>query len=207
MSAVMSGGLARGAGVALTALLCARAAHAGDGDVEIAPFAGIQFPGSVDSAATGRQYSLGIGLDYGAAADFRVAEGWRVEVMYSRQHTGLSSTAAPDRYNLKIERYMAGIQEEQGHEKARFFGVALLGATRFAPGLDGYGSDVRFTAALGLGLKSYLTPWFGLRAEARGFFVNVDSGGGFVCSGGCLFVFHASGLWQGDITGGVTLAF
>jgi hypothetical protein len=66
---------------------------------------------------------------------------------------------------------------------------------------------VRFTLGLSLGLKRALSERFGFRAEARGFFVNVDSGGGVICSGSCLFVFRASGLWQGDLSAGVTLAF
>jgi hypothetical protein len=100
-----------------------------------------------------------------------------------------------------------GIQEEKGDERLRFFGVFLAGLTRFAPGLDGYDSDVGFTLGLSLGLKRALSERVGLRAEARGFFVNVNSSGGLFCSGSCLFVFHASGLWQGDLAAGLTFAF
>jgi hypothetical protein len=197
--------LGRGALVALAALLCARGA--GAGDVELAPFAGVQFPGSVDSAAGGRPFSIGIGLDYGATLDVAVAEGWRVELLYSRQATELSSRGDGPRFGLKLERYLAGIEEEKGDPRTRFFGVFLAGVTRFAPGLYGYDSDVRFTLGLSLGIKRSLSERFGLRAEARGFFVNVDSGAGVICSGSCLFVFRGSGLWQGDLSAGVTMAF
>lgn len=195
----------RGALVALAALLCARGA--GAGDVELAPFVGVQFPGSVASAASGRIVSIGIGLDYGGTLDIAVAPGWRAELLYSRQATDLSSRGNGPGFGLVVERYLAGIQEEKGDDSLRFFGVFLAGLTRFAPGLDGYDSDVRFTLGLSLGLKRALSERFGFRAEARGFFVNVDSGGGVICSGSCLFVFRASGLWQGDLSAGVTLAF
>ena len=66
---------------------------------------------------------------------------------------------------------------------------------------------MRFTLGLSLGLKRALSNRFGFRAEARGFFVSVDSGGGVICRGSCLFVFRGSGLWQGDLTAGVTMAF
>ena len=72
----------------LAALVSARLA--GAGDVELAPFAGIQFPGSVSANGSGRIYSFGIGLDYGGTVDIAVADGWRVELMYSRQSTDLS---------------------------------------------------------------------------------------------------------------------
>ena len=190
---------------ALAILLCAPAARAAD--VELAPFAGIQFPGSVASAGERRPFSIGIGLDYGATLDIAVAPGWRVELLYSRQSTELSSRGAGPGFGLHLERYLAGIQEEKGDDRTRFFGVFLLGATRFAPGLNGYGSDVFFTLGLSLGLKQALSQRFGFRAEARGFFLTVDSGGGVICNGPCLFVFRASGLWQGDVSAGVTLSF
>ena len=191
--------------VLLTVLLGTRGAAGGD--VELAPFAGVQFPGSVTSVAGRRPVSLGIGLDYGATLDIELVPGWRAELMYSRQTTELPGQLEVPDLGLKMERYLVGIQEEKGEPPLRFFGVFLLGLTRFAPGLRGFDSEVRFTLGLSLGLKRALTERFGLRLEARGFFVNVNSGAGVVCSGGCLFVFRGSGLWQGDLSGGLTLAF
>ena len=134
-------------------------------------------------------------------------ESWRVEFLFSHQDGGLESRHDKERVKIDVQRYLAGIQEEQDYGRTRFFGVALVGATRFAPGLDGYDSDVRFTASLGLGVKHFLTPRVALRAEARGFFVDVDSGGGVICRGGCLFVFNGNGLWQGDVSAGVSFVF
>jgi hypothetical protein len=196
--------LRRRAVVALAFLLGTRVAAGAD--VELAPFAGVQFPGAVAAASNGRTATFGIGLDYGAALDVAVAEGWRVELLYSRQGSDLS-TRGGARFAVDLERYMVGIQEEKGDPKTRFFGVFLVGATRFAPGLYGYGSDVRATLGLSLGIKQALSDRFGLRAEGRGFFVNVASGGGVLCNGSCLFVFRGSGLWQGDLSAGVTLRF
>ena len=173
--------------------------------MELAPFAGVQFPGYVDSTSNGRPVSIGIGLDYGATMDIAFRPGWRFELLYSRQATELSSRGDGARYGLKVERYLVGIQEEKGDPRTRFFGVFLAGVTRFAPGLGGYDSDVHFTLGLSLGVKRSLSERFGLRAEARGFFVNVNSGGGVICSGSCLFVFRGSGLWQGDLSAGVTI--
>jgi hypothetical protein len=189
---------------AVALLFCAQAAAGAD--VELAPFAGVQFPGAVAAASSGRTAAFGIGLDYGAALDVAVAEGWRVELLYSRQGTDLS-TRGGGRFAVDLERYLIGIEEEKGGPQTRFFGVFLAGLTRFAPGFEGYDSDVRATFGLSLGIKHALSDRFGLRAEGRAFFVSVNSGGGVLCSGSCLFVFRASGLWQGDLSAGVTLGF
>lgn len=173
--------------------------------VELAPFGGFQFGGAFEAADSGREFSLGTGFVYGGTANIAVYPNWRVELLYSRQETELSSRG--EGFGLKVERYMAGIQEEKG-DRVRFFGDFLLGLTRFAPGLDGYDADELFTLGLGLGLKTMLSPRVGLRAEARGFFAVVESGGGLVCrNGACLFRFQASGLWQGDVSAGVLVGF
>jgi hypothetical protein len=196
----------RGRPLALLAFLfCTQSA--GAADVELAPFAGVQFPGAVATANSGRTATFGIGVDYGAALDVAVADGWRVELLYSRQGTDLSTRGGGGRFALDLERYFIGIEEEKGGPQTRFFGVFLAGLTRFAPGLEGYDSDVRATLGLSLGIKHALSDRFGLRAEGRAFFVNVDSGGGVLCNGSCLFVFRGSGLWQGDLSAGVTLGF
>jgi hypothetical protein len=173
--------------------------------VELAPFAGVQFPGYVSSAANGRPVSIGIGLDYGGTLDIGVAPGGASSCCIRDRRPSSPAPLVPT--SASSERYLVGIQEEKGDERLRFFGVFLAGLTRFAPGLDGYDSDVRFTLGLSLGLKRALSERFGFRAEARGFFVSVNSGGGVVCSGSCLFVFRASGLWQGDLSAGFTMAF
>jgi hypothetical protein len=170
---------------------------------EFAPFAGLQYGGSFNAAATGRTVSIGADLVAGATLDFPIGETWGVEFLYSRQATDLSGGA-----DIAVERYMAGVREQKGEGPTRFFGVFLLGATRFVPGFDGFDSDVRFTAGVSLGVKHSLTSHFGLRAETRGWYVVVDAGGGTACvNGACLFVYRSSGLWQGDVTGSLVFTF
>jgi Outer membrane protein beta-barrel domain len=193
--------------VALATLLLS-ARGTGAGDIELAPFAGVQYGGSFYSTYYGRSFSPATSPHFGATMDIEVAPSWRVELFYSRQTTELASGSVPPRLDLKLERYMAGIEQEKAVERARIFGVFLLGVTRFAPGFGGYNSDERFTLGLSLGVKSDLSGRIGLRAEARGFFVIVESGGGTVCvNGSCLFRFQASGLWQGDVSAAVFVRF
>jgi hypothetical protein len=191
--------------LAAAVALLAMNVRAGAGDVEIAPFAGLQYGGSFNSAATGRHVSFGAGLQYGGTVDVGIAENWAVEALYARQSTDLSSIPS---VGLTVERFMAGVREEKGDGPARFLGVFLLGLTRFAPGLDGSDADERFTAALGLGVRAPLSPHFGLRADARAYYTVVTSGGGTACvNGACLFVFGSSGILQGDITAALMFKF
>ena len=46
------------------------------------------------------------------------------------------------------------------------------------------------------------------RFEARGFYTPVTSGGGAICSNGrCTFAYSGSGMFQGDVSGGVVFVF
>lgn len=172
--------------------------------VELAPFAGFQYGGGFTTAA-GRSVSLDAGLDYGGALDIRVGQTWFLEALYSRQQSALGSDSSP--FEVNVERMMGGLAEERGDGPTKYFGVILLGATRFSPRLGGFDSSSHFTVALGLGFKQMFSRNLGFRAEARGFYVRTESGSGLVCSGGCLFVFNSSGLWQGDFAGGLVFAF
>ena len=173
------------------------------GDVALAPFVGFQYGGVLDSVASGRA-SIGVGLQYGATLDIAIGEGgWGANVLFARQESEL---AGVPQLGIAVERYMAGVREEKGDERFRFRGVFLIGATRFA--LDGLGSDVRFTGAIGLGASVSLSPRVGVRADARAYYAVVSFGGGTACvNGSCLYVFGGTGVWQGDVTAGVEVRF
>jgi len=181
-------------------LLAAGSARAGD--VEVAPFFGLQYGGSLVAPA-GHKVAIDVGPQYGATLDVAITQRWSIELLYARQETEGASTL---RIGLAVERYMAGVGEEKQLGRGRFLGVALLGLTRVVP--DGLGADERFTVALGLGLGWPLTPRLGLRVDARGYYAFVSSGGGTACvNGSCLLVFGSSGVWQGDITAGLSWTF
>jgi hypothetical protein len=190
------------------ALLLASGAAAADKGVEVAPFIGLQFAGSVGRPAPrGGTASSGIGVDVGGTVNLKIADEWRVELLYSRQEAGLKDIGGVPRFDVKLERYMAGIVQETGEPDMRFFGVFLLGVTRFAPGRNGIDDDARFTLGLSLGLKRRLADHLGLRAEGRGFFVTSYSATAAICSGSCVFLYRGSGLWQGDVSAGLLLSF
>jgi hypothetical protein len=177
--------------------------------VQITPFAGYAFGGSVRDAVLDESRSFEAALAYGGAVNFPVSKNWRFELLYSRQPTKVDGGAGPP-LDVTIERYLAGIQEEKGEEGARvrWFGTFWLGATRFVPGPGGYDPVTKFGGGVGLGVKTFLADHVGLRFEGRAFYTLVKGEGGFACvNGACLFAFSGSGLWQGDVSAGLILAF
>jgi hypothetical protein len=203
--------LALGTGC-LAAALPARAQgfdppHPAQQKAQLAPFAGWAFGGTVRDTVNGRERSFDATVVYGGALDLRLSDGWNVELLYSRQPTQLEGGLFPE-VDVTLERYLAGVQEEKGSDKYRWFGTFYLGASRFDPGLSAFGSELRFTGGLGLGGKAFLSRSVGLRFEARGFYTVVEAEGGFICADGtCLFSFSGRGLWQGDVSAGLVLAF
>lgn len=194
--------------LALACILLPGALRAGE--VELSPFAGLQFGGHLYNPNLATSFALDESAVFGATLDVALDDTWRLEVLFSRQDTELrSNQAGAPRFPQIVERYMVGIQEEQGpHGPFRFFGVALLGATRLAPGLSGADSELRFAGGLSLGAKVPASSRVGFRFEARGFYTVVQSGGAVYCTNGiCLFQFSGSGIWQGDVTAGVVLRF
>ena len=179
-------------------------------EIELAPFAGLQFGGHLYNPNLATSFALDESAVFGATLDVALDENWRLELLFSRQDTELrANQAGAPRFPQIVERYMVGIQEEQGpHGPFRFFGVALLGATRLAPGLSGADSELRFAGGLSLGAKVPASSRVGFRFEARGFYTVVDSGGAVYCTNGtCLFRFSGSGIWQGDVTAGLVVRF
>jgi len=173
--------------------------------VQLSPFVGFQFGGSF-VAPSGAGFSLNDSLDYGGGVDVAISQSWRAGLLYSRQETELRGSGPS--LDLTVERLMACLVEERGEGTGRFFGEALFGVTRFVPGLSGFDSDAHFTLGLTLGLKRFFSDNIGIRAQARGLYVFTDTNGGVFCTNGqCLFLFSGSGLSQGELSGGLILAF
>jgi len=181
-------------------------AHVEQQKLQLNVLAGWGFGGSVRDVALGDDRSLQAAAVYGGALDIRAGAGWNAELYYSRQQTQLAGGAVAP-FDVTLERYLLGIQEEKGDEKVRWFGTFWLGGTRFIPG-GGFDAATKFTGGLGLGLKAFFTRNVGLRLEARGFYTVVKGEGGLACvNGQCLFAFSGNGLLQGDVGGGLILAF
>lgn len=180
-------------------------------NVEIIPFAGFRTGGGLsgDVGGVSRDFGIGGSASYGGVIDFNLHQGnFKIEGLYSRQTTEIDSAGllVPNGLHLHVEHMQAGLLQETGSERGRFYISVLLGATRFDP--EGFDAATKFSASIGGGLKLFPSPHLGLRLDARAYltFVNGDVGG--VCANGtCIFVYSGSHLWQGDFTAGLVLAF
>jgi hypothetical protein len=177
--------------------------------VQIAGFAGYQFGGSIWSENLDRKFSFKSGVSYGGSLDLAIGQTWRFEVYYSRQDTELEAAGLNEAiFDVKIERLMVGLQEEKGEGSVKWFGTLLVGATRYTPGDGTLSDDTRFSAGLGLGVKSFFTKNVGLRLEGHAFYTLVESDGGVFCTAGfCAFSYSGRGIWQGDLEAGLVIAF
>ncbi len=202
--------LSAGVRIALVAVVVPALAPRGQAQerprVQLEPFAGLQYGGSVQSLASQSVYTFGSGLAYGGTLDLSMGESFRLELLYSRQATELSQGTLPS-FEIGVERYMLGIQEEKG-EKTRYFGTALFGVTRFKPKDASLESLTKPALGFALGAKFMPGKNLGLRFEARGFLTFVESSGGLLCANGtCILNFSGKTFWQGDLTGGLIFAF
>ncbi len=201
------------------AILCLLAIpHAGNARaqtrrVEISPFFGVQFGGSVQSRP-GR-LEIEPGVAYGAIVDVRVRPDATIQALYGRQDTTLEFRNTDPlfprtvRAGLAVEYYHLGGAVEFGEGRLRPYFALTVGATRFDAKVEDVGSEWRFSIGSGLGVKTYLSPRFGLRLEARVWPTFLQTSGGFLCSlpGGCLAEVEGDFLTQGSATAGFFVTF
>jgi len=190
-------------GLALS-LLGARTASAqvlGTETVEIAGFYGYR---------TGGAFADGGGLivDVEGSGSFggtltinlKKESNFKLEFLFSRQDSELAGF-----FPVQIDHYQGGIVQEKGRPERRFFGSFLVGASRFSsPGLSG---QTKFSLSLGLGMKFFFGKNVGLRFDTRALMVAVNSSGGALCAGSCVFYYSGNSFWQFEATGGLLFAF
>ncbi len=188
-------------------------AHAQSRRVEISPFVGGQFGGGIQSSP-GR-LEIEPGIVYGAIVDVRVRPDATIQMLYGRQDTTLEFESSdlffPStvRAGLAVEYYHLGGAVEFGEGRLRPYFALTVGATRFNPKVEDVGSEWRFSIGSGLGVKTYLSPRFGLRLEGRVWPTFLQTSGGFLCSlpGACLVSVEADFLTQGSATAGFFVTF
>lgn len=180
----------------------------GEERVEIAPFYGFRTGGGFTYTVNGAAYDIKNTASFGGVVDVNLGhDNFKLELLFSRQSSEVEAEGLfqPGLLDLTIDYYQAGVLQEVGSDQGRFYIGVLAGVTRFAP--DAFDSEVRFSMSVGAGIKLYPTRHVGLRLDARGYATFVSGSGGMFCSGGCVFSYSGSSLWQGDFTGGIVFAF
>jgi hypothetical protein len=181
---------------------------------EISPFVGYRVGGhfNLDQSSYDR-LGLADGLAYGITIGREVNPEGALEVQWSRQESELvgKKAGSPDRKlaDLKVDQYrFNGLYLFSG-DKIRPFVLFGLGATRFMPGGE-FGSETRFSSALGGGVKLYFGRHAGLRFDGRWTPTLFPSDSSLFCSGGgsglsCSFNSTGQQLNQFEFTSGVIM--
>jgi opacity protein-like surface antigen len=200
--------------LALLAALLVPAARAGEG-LEITPFVGYRFGGSLD-AYTGERYNLDSASSYGLGVDIPLGDGTSMlELFWSRQDTevrtgGIFEEAS--RFDLGIETYQVGVVYELDEERIRPFVMAGLGATRFKIDRGSVSDSTVFALSAGGGAKFFFGDHLGIRLDGRIYAPFVGGSAGVACGGGgggggCFLSFSGNVLWQIEFGAGLVVAF
>jgi len=194
-------------------LILAAAPLLAQAGLEITPTVGYRFGGTV--GADEGLFAANSGVAWGGTIGYRVKPDGLVELVYSRQSTSITfdpdTSAKVTIGDAAIEYLQLGGALEFGHNpNTKPYFALTVGGTHFAPQNSALGSDWRFSFGFALGMKTYLSQHFGLRAQARLWMSTLSSDSEFWCSlpGGC--VIHASNgvfFTQGELSGGAMFVF
>jgi hypothetical protein len=196
-----------GALVAIAAIAFAATARAQDNGAFA--FGGWRAGGDFESAATGERLRLADRGAASAAIDFGIDGARQLELFVSRQRTRLDALpAGTQSFPLTVTYvHIGGTNFFEGPIGRGPYVVGGLGATVFAPGLDGFRSETRPSLNVGVGYLRPLAGPLALRVELRGYATLVNSSGGLFCSGGCVLTIRGDSLTQGEVLIGVGARF
>nr|WP_321453928.1 hypothetical protein [uncultured Carboxylicivirga sp.] len=181
--------------------------------IELTPLYGYQFNGRIDGYKD--RFKMYDAANYGLALSMEVKPQVRAELSYSISPTDAAYSSIygdHDRYNIDIHYFQLGGIYELTDTQVKPFGLFSLGATWF-DFKSGASDHVSFSAAMGAGLKIFLSDRIGIRLQGRlllpmyfeggGLFLGIGTGGsssGFGISTGVLAV-------QGELSGGLIFRF
>jgi len=179
------------------------------GRFDISPFYGYRWGGGLETV-NGQNVSFENGRAYGLALDYSPLQStdFKLELLWSRQDSSvdLHGFGGENRIRMTVDEFQIGALVEKPSGKFHPYLSALVGASLFGP--ESYDSEARFSLSIGGGVKFFLLKNLALRADLRGYCTVVDSDSAFISAGGVTVVhFSGSTLWQGEVSGGLTLSF
>lgn len=188
------------------------ASYASAQKVELTPFYGWQFGGTID--VTRGTLLFPASGSWGFTLDVKVTDEGFVEFLYSRQDTTMRFQKggvgpSEELFDVAVEYYQGGGGLEFGDGPARPFLALGLGATRLAAKPSELGSEWRFSTSIAGGVKVLASEHVGFRIEGRlllpfygtGFTVGCGGGGCFTSVGGWI------STAQGNLNAGLIIAF
>jgi opacity protein-like surface antigen len=208
---------------ALTA--AAASAQVREGTVEISPFAGYLFGGEFARGTTS-VFDFRVDVDddatYGLRFGYNITDSFELEAQAS--HTGTQFVTDDDELfgddsdnlgDLDIDYFMGYMTFNFGHRRAVPYVTVGAGVARLDPDIPFSNArrDTRFTGSLGVGVKAFVNPHFGLRFDGRGYATslgNRDRDDRFFCDDSDFFDScddDREWLTNGEISFGLIFAF
>jgi outer membrane beta-barrel protein len=198
-----------------------------EGTVEITPFAGYLFGGEFARGTTSL-FNVKVNAEddatYGVRLGYNLTEKFEMEFQWSRTESAFVTNNNHELFgsnetkfgDLNIDYYMGYGTFNFGHRRAIPYITIGAGVARLDPKVPGStaSSDTRFTGSLGIGLKAFVNPHFGLRFDGRGYATSLGSGNGsndFGCgrraTDGSCSSDRKDWLTNGELSGGLIFAF
>jgi hypothetical protein len=212
--------------IALAASLAAAgpaAAQDRRGSVEITPVIGGTFGGTFDSGTLAfydGEAEANAEVAYGARLGFTVAQNFIIEASYLQSDPkldlkGSGAIGSPSREigEMQMRLYELNFLVPWGRGRVNPYFVTGLGVHTFKPVIPGLSAstDSRFTMNMGFGVKTFVTPNFGFRFEAKGRTTYINSGDDeYYCDDWCDdYYYYGDSQWYltGEATAGVIFAF
>jgi hypothetical protein len=175
-------------------------------------YGGYRFGGSVTNTTNNSTIDLENDSSFALAVDIGLDPNRQIELFYSQQHTALTSGAFSSQTNnigLTLHNYQLGgtaFIEEVGRG---LYVMGGIGATIAQPDRSGLNSETFLSGNLGIGWMVPLAPHLGLRFEARGYGILINSNSALFCGGtaGCTIAIKGNALFQGEVLGGLSFRF
>jgi hypothetical protein len=191
------------------------------GKIEISPYAGYMFGGSLNFYEG--KLKAENNLNYGVAMDIKLATDTQIELMWTQMSTSAQfepyysyDYLATNPFDMNVGYIQIGGVREMNLDNIRPFGVFTLGTTYFIPKDVSYIDDVavtvdpqwKFSMTLGAGAKIWLSDRVGIRLQGNLMLPMFWSSTGFaVGTGGSgFYVGGGTSMVQGNFTGGLIFA-
>lgn len=177
---------------------------------DITLFGGYQFGGNFN-AVQGKVKSKD-NTHFGVAIDIPLPTGVQAEVYYNYQPSAVrfqrNFGPTEELFDMGIHYFQVGGVYGLPQGMTVPYGVLTIGATWFDPQTSDYGSEWRFSATAGAGVKVFPSERIGIRLEGRLMMPFQFSGGSLWCgTGGCsVGIGTGTAILQGNVTGGLIIA-
>lgn len=173
--------------VIIVAVFIALPCSAMERRVSINPFFGGRVGGTFKDGTTNETLSVEEATAWGLTIDVDYDPGRTLQMLFSRQRTAFDLPSdVEDELKLDIDYYHFGGTYSWGEDDTYLpYVVASVGVTYFQPIHSDFSNEMRFSMAIGLGLKYFLTPNIGIVLEGRGYGTFMGGSTAIFCSGGC----------------------